>query len=249
MQPTKYLLHPLCLILLSLGMTLNSQAADPRTTGTVQIHGDGGMPKDGLLYRPPSRGAPAVRIGAGSRGFGNMSALPVLMVLAPDHTALTSSSQPTLYWFLSATHPGDIEFSISREGQIDPVLEVNLGPAEYTGFHHLNLADHGVSLEPGVEYSWYVTLIVNPNFRSKDHSMGGAFTVKPRTVEISGESMLEQAIELAQAGYWHDAIDALSHAIDEDPANIQLRDARAKMLDQVGLSAAAEYDQQRQTTE
>ena len=51
------------------------------------------------VYRPPLRGAPRGRVGGGSRGTGRESF--VLSVLAPDHTGLTTSEQPSLYWFIS----------------------------------------------------------------------------------------------------------------------------------------------------
>ena len=40
-----------------------------------------------IVYKPPLRGAPAVRIDGGSRGSG--VSLICLTVLAPDHTGLT----------------------------------------------------------------------------------------------------------------------------------------------------------------
>ena len=51
------------------------------------------------VYNPPSRGAPGGRIGGGTRGGGQN--VFVLSVLAPDHSAFTTSEQPSLYWFIS----------------------------------------------------------------------------------------------------------------------------------------------------
>ena len=50
------------------------------------------------VYQLPTRGAPAGRVGGGTRGDKNVF---VLSVLAPDHSALTTSEQPSLYWFIS----------------------------------------------------------------------------------------------------------------------------------------------------
>jgi len=50
-------------------------------------------------YQPPLRGAPGGRVGGGTRGTGRETF--VLSVLAPDHTGLTVSEQPALYWFIS----------------------------------------------------------------------------------------------------------------------------------------------------
>ena len=54
------------------------------------------QPDDTIVYKPPKRGAPGGREGAGTRGF--REALPTLAVLAPqDHTGLTAQEQPVLY--------------------------------------------------------------------------------------------------------------------------------------------------------
>src|SRR4051794_15839999 len=65
------------------------------------------------IYKPPNRGAAGGRVGGGSRGTGRD--IFQLCVLAPDHTALTTQSQPTLFWFTSAPISLPIEVSI-----IDP---------------------------------------------------------------------------------------------------------------------------------
>jgi len=52
--------------------------------------------EDTIIYKPPKRGAPGGREGAGTRGF--REALPTLAILAPqDHTGLTAQEQPVLY--------------------------------------------------------------------------------------------------------------------------------------------------------
>jgi hypothetical protein len=46
----------------------------------------------------------------------------------------------------------------------------------------------------------------------------------------------------AQHGVWYDAIAALSSQIDATPEDPTLREQRAALLDQVGLSEVAAYD-------
>src|SRR5436190_9662156 len=62
------------------------------------------QPEDPIIYKPPKRGAPGGREGAGTRGSkepimrGAREPL-TLAVLAPqDHTGLTAQEQPVLYW-------------------------------------------------------------------------------------------------------------------------------------------------------
>ncbi len=47
------------------------------------------------LYKPPIRGAPATRVGGGTRGPGDKR--PSVRVLAPNHVGFTTRAQPELY--------------------------------------------------------------------------------------------------------------------------------------------------------
>src|SRR4029450_10552807 len=74
--------------------------------GYLLLRSTDAQPTDPPTYRPPQRGVPGGREGAGSRSLGR--SLPVLTVLAPqDHTGLTVQQQPVLYWYLSheTQHP------------------------------------------------------------------------------------------------------------------------------------------------
>jgi hypothetical protein len=53
------------------------------------------------LYKAPLRGAPAGLLSGGTRGADGK--MPIFAFLAPTHTGLTLSEQPTLYWFSSET--------------------------------------------------------------------------------------------------------------------------------------------------
>src|SRR5262249_44782001 len=78
---------------------------------------------DAPVYNPPSRGAPGGRIGGGTRGGGNIF---VLSVLAPDHSGLTTSEQPSLYWFISKTTSLPVEVTLMDPQGIKPILETQL---------------------------------------------------------------------------------------------------------------------------
>src|SRR5262245_23830434 len=75
-------------------------------------------------YKPPLRGAPAGRIGGGTRGSGRE--VFVLTVLAPDHNALTVSEQPSLFWFISSATALPIEVTLMDPRTTQPVLEARL---------------------------------------------------------------------------------------------------------------------------
>jgi hypothetical protein len=195
-------------------------------------------------YRPPLRGAPASRVGGGSRGTGEISG--ELSVLAPDHTGLTTRSQPTLYWFLSQPANARLDVTVTRDDQIDPLLEQVIGTPKTAGIQSLDLSKVGATLKPDVEYRWFVSLTPDEKQRSNDVVASGTIQyVKP---DAALESRVASADELTQAriyaedGIWYDAIDSLSRAIVENPKDASLHAQRATMLEQVGLKSAADYD-------
>ena len=85
------------------------------------------QPDDTIVYKPPKRGAPGGREGAGTRGF--REALPPLTVLAPkDHTGLTAQEQPVLYWYLSQETRHLVEVILTDRQSVKPLLAVRLDP-------------------------------------------------------------------------------------------------------------------------
>lgn len=186
-----------------------------------------------LTYKPFLRGVPGGRIDAGSRGDGD--ALASLYVLAPDHVGLTTKPQPTLYWFQTAPAETAFELTLLRPGRPAPLLEVRLENARRAGLRRLRLADHGCTLEPGVEYQWVIALVRDPASRSRDIVSSG--WIKRRApLSLAGPS----AAEYAAHGVWHDALEALCEEIEARPADAHLRAIRADLLVQAGLPRVAE---------
>lgn len=193
-------------------------------------------------YKPPLRGAPAGRIGGGTRGSGRE--VFVLTVLAPDHNALTVSEQPSLFWFISSATALPIEVTLMDPRATQPVLESRLTAPVEPGVHRIRLADHGVRLEPGVSYRWYVTIVPDSNRRSRDILAGGAIERIATTDELRtklAQARKEETTSLyAEAGVWYDALAAISDQIDNAPNDAALRKQRATLLSQVGLPVAGE---------
>ena len=202
--------------------------------------------EDVPLYNPPQRGAPAGRVAGGTRGFSED--LPVLSALAPNHTGLSVHPQPTLYWYLSKALPYPIEFTLIDDRTVTPLLEQRLSPNQHPGVKPIHLADYHVSLQPGMTYQWFVTIVIDPDQRSKDVVTGGAIAL---TASPDGlPSQLAQAgpagapFVYAQAGLWYDAVMAVSQLIDNAPQDHKLRRQRAALLAQVGLASIAKAELQ-----
>jgi hypothetical protein len=194
------------------------------------------------VYKPPLRGAPGGRVGGGTRGSGRE--VFVLTVLAPDHSALTVSEQPSLFWYISSSTSLPIEVTVMDLRTTQPVLETQLAAPVAPGVQRIRLADHGVRLEPGVPYRWFVTVVPNSNRRSRDILAGGAIErVEPPEglpAKLAQARKEEIAPLYAQAGVWYDALSAISDQIDSTPNDAGLRKQRATFLAQVGLPAVGE---------
>lgn len=201
-----------------------------------------------FTYKAPLRGAPATRVGGGTRSVD--AKLVTLSVLAPNETGYTLRDKPTIYWYVSETVTNPVELTITSTASLQdaatPALEITLKPPINQGVHALRLEDHGVVLKPGVEYQWFVAVVSNSAQRSNDVIAGGSIK---RVADSDGvQAKLKQAPQArwpavyAEGGIWYDAIDHLSKLISADPANRQLRQQRAALLEQVGLREAAAFD-------
>ena len=195
-----------------------------------------------ILYVPPEIGFPARRMGAGTRGVGRRASL---QVLAPDHMGYTSLEQPTLYWYLAEPTTTRIDFTIRDETSVEPLLEIELPAPAHAGIQAVRLADHGVRLRPGTRYLWFVSLVLEPEQRSKDFTVGA--WIERRTSDAAlGERRAaagaREAEIYAESGLWYDAIDSLTARVTAAPADPKPRDERAALLDQAGLSQVAAYD-------
>ena len=194
-------------------------------------------PSDALVvYRPPSRGAPRRRTGGSTRAAGIGLALHAL---APDHVARTARAAPSLYWHINSAPPAHARavFTLIDDESIDPIASFDLPTPNATGIQRISLADHGVTLKPGVEYEWSVSIVLDPDRRSRDVvSQGWLRRVEAPQLDADATPIAT----LAQLSLWYDALERLSQDIDASPNDTTLRAQRNGLLRQVGLSGAVE---------
>jgi hypothetical protein len=167
-----------------------------------------------------------------------------VVALAPDHPGRTTEAQPSLYWYLSRPTPRDIEVTVIESSAVKPLLEKKLPAPGQAGVQRINLAEHGVTLETGKRYQWFVSLVLDPQARSKDIVAGG---VIERVAAPAGlqDADRTRAQALAQHGLWYDALNAISEQIAANPADPRLRQHRAALLDQIGLTEVARLERGR----
>lgn len=212
---------------------------EPEPAKPPQLAGQNVSVTPKIVYKPPLRGAPAVRIDGGSRGSG--VSLICLTVLAPDHTGLTIHDQPALFWYQS--EPADVPFELTviEEGRPQPLLRIRLPDAKKAGIQHVRLSDHGVRLVPGVEYEWVVALVVDPESRSKDVVASGFIQqVEPSaalSARVANANKEDLPAIYAEEGLWYDALETL--LTDVQSGNPALQAESAALLSQAGLTRAA----------
>jgi Domain of Unknown Function (DUF928) len=196
-------------------------------------------------YKPPPRGAPGGRVGGASRGTVKVTVpLPTIDLLAPDgHTGLTTSANPTLYFFVSQPVLWPTQFTISTARQPRPILEVNIPSPRRPGVYPIHTAEYPVRLEPGVLYTWSVSIILNAKARSRD------IVATASLLRSSAEPVAEAALRaapanhraalLAQAGLWYDAVAAAAEA-----APLDSHASLDALMNEVGLVEPARYDRE-----
>ena len=99
---------------------------------------------------------------------------------------------------------------------------------------------------PDVEYEWSVSLMIDPDNRSKDVFARGLI------MHVESEANTEQLVSatspsrrhfaLASEGLWYDAVAAISDLVDQNPQQKTYREQRASLLEQVGLSDVADSE-------
>ncbi len=221
----------------------------PKAEKTVTKQ-DGGSPPNDVsarpptshlpIYRPPAMGKPARTVGGGSRGPGD--SFPQVYALVPSHVARTSSPQPSLFWFIDdiPAPSSKIQFTLIDEDGVEPMVEASIETPKAAGIHRVRLSDFGVELHPDTEYEWSISILVDPNERSKDIvATGWIRCVRPSDelkTRLASEGEARAVHVYADEGLWYDALTALGDRIDGSP---EFETMRSALLGQVGLQDVA----------
>ncbi len=201
--------------------------------------------QDEPVYKPPARGAPGGRVGGASRGTVKVTMpLPTIELLAPDRNAgQTTNPTPTLYFYVSRPVTWPTRFTISAPARPRPVVEVNIPAPQQPGVYAIRTKDYHVQLQPGVVYTWSVSVILNPKSPSRDIVASASLLRTPPDPALEsallGEPASRRATLFAQAGFWYDAVDAA--------AEIEKFDRHAALdalMNEVGLAGPARYDRE-----
>ncbi|MDM8545432.1 DUF928 domain-containing protein [Candidatus Venteria ishoeyi] len=206
---------------------------------------------DQPVYTPPVvLGKPKQTVGGATRGHDDVIAEMFLAVLAtPDHMGRTIHAQPTLYWVLTVPLNEQINITLSNMEQDmrgDPPLLDFYIEKPHAGIHKLDLVQHGVTLEPDIEYTWGIEVLLDTHNHSQNISaMADIVRIQPdftlrQSLDVT--QLSQQAFIYAKAGLWYDAINVLGSMIEKYPDKSKFYQQRAALLTQVGLKRLANYD-------
>jgi hypothetical protein len=199
-------------------------------------------PEKLTAFKPSKRGKPGSRVGGGLRGTGE-AAWPALVALVPEHVGQTVSAQPSLFWYIESIPQAQarLVFALIDDHSVEPIYETDIETPARAGIQQISLSDHGVKLDPEVEYEWSVALVVDPEKRSKDIIATGWIdrVEEPEglTNRIQKGGKRQAVAAYAELGLWYDTLTAISDLIDENPGDVSLRESRRALLQQVGLEA------------
>lgn len=236
----------LLMIGLSLAMSISGSAmvagaAEQAVTPAASQPDDLELP----IYTPPKKITPRARVGGSLRGTeGNE---PEIVALVPDHVGLTVKQTPTLNWFLSKPTAYPLQFTLNDTQKILPVYQGPLPTPTKAGVQSIDLKALGLTLEPNVQYRWFVSARRNLDSYSEDIVAGGmiercefseCLTVTSVNVSCDRESVRTNAL----VGFWYDAMACACALIEKEPADPSLRRLRAALLRQVGLNGVADWD-------
>jgi hypothetical protein len=155
--------------------------------------------QDEVVFVPPETGAPADRVGAGTRDFEREGR--GLVLLAPPGGGLTTLPKAPLVWHISQTFSGRMEAEIVSVNRSQTgVMKITEGRFR-KGYYALDLARSAMALEPGHIYKWTVTLIARQTGQIEDRQ-----ETYVEVVPLSSAPTATDAKSRAAAGLWFDAL-------------------------------------------
>ena len=188
---------------------------------------------------------PRARVGGSLRGTEGKD--PEIVALVPDHVGLTVKQAPSLNWFLSKPTSLPIRFTLIDTRTVKPLHEGTIPTPSQAGVQSLDLKELGLTLEPDVQYRWYISAIRNPDSPSQDIVAGGMierceFSTCLVEMEVDLSCDQQSVVRNAVRGFWYDAVSCLCDLIKTNQHDPSFRRMRAALLKQVGLNGVAEWD-------
>lgn len=196
-------------------------------------------------YKPPKRGTPGRREGAGTRG-SCLHGPKLLMPLTPlDNFGATVSNSPTFFWYVPATAAKTAEFALlDANDQMLYKTTIKLtGQPGIVGFNLPTTIATSV-LGIGKDYYWQFSVVCDPEQPSVNPFVEGVVQrLQPEAALISqlnGASLNDRPQIYAAAGIWQDAIATAVEQRCTSPQDLNLKLNWTRLLQSVKLEEFAQ---------
>jgi Domain of Unknown Function (DUF928) len=183
---------------------------------------------------PPSSGSPAPRGSGGPRGVCTGQSSSSLLAIAPQaHVGQTSSTRPTVAWYVPDVEPYDLVFQLFQGSSEDPLYDISMTSRK--GFMTWSVPASAPALVVGETYRWRVILICDRNRPSLSARDGAVFTVVAPPTTTAAANSVDYARQMAAAGVWYDAL----AVIVTTPTTAALRSLRSELLNDLAQLEAS----------
>ncbi len=205
-------------------------------------------------YKPPKDLGIPPTVGGGTRGgrceadHNEDRADPMVMVLMPKlesepkNFGTTVSESPDFWVYIPQTIARQAEFVLKNEEGNDlyrTIFEISGEEA----IASLILPSDKIKLESGLNYSWYFSLICNPqDFRKNVETQGWTQRVELNRnlmTTLEAADPLTQSQLYAENGIWHEAIALLAQLRQEQPTDPILIQTWQNLLESANLGEIA----------
>ena len=194
----------------------------PASGGFANEDGTKESPEEEIVFIPPASGAPADRLGAGTRDVDNPLSTTVL--LSPAEGGVSGSAKPLLIWYFSEVVNGPITVSITPTDGLSRGFVATIEGRFAPGFHGLNLKRSQVELTPERLYTWDV-------LQGGVSQSTSSALIEYRAIGTPPTSVREAAL----AGFWYDALALLFEADFAGRVTLKNEAALSTMSQSAGL--------------
>jgi len=209
-----------------------------------------GGPRNIEFKAPPANLYPLPleeRGGGGFRGSRCVQDNKPLTALIPQESAnLTTANFPTWFFYIPQNSAKNAVFRLVDEEDKE-IYQTNVEIPHKPGVISVSIPPTSTSskLAVGKSYSWYFSLVCDPEDLSKNEFVGGVtqrIAPSPDLVTKlkNAKTMFDRANIYAQAGIWQETLTILAQLRRDNPNNSDLAKIWANLLQQVGLKEIAE---------
>jgi len=200
---------------------------------------------ESLGFKPPARGLPGRREGAGTRGPVTVCKEPLIALMPETNLGQTLSPYPSFFFYIPATAPQTVQFELLDKND-QSIYKTTFNTAGKPGVISISLPDTAglPPLEVGKDYRWEFSISCNADIPEDDQLVEGwVQRVEPNPALVGNlqkASVRERVAVYASAGLWQDTLSALAAARRASAGNSALAADWASLLQSVGLNKIAQ---------